>query len=263
MAFEKVRLIGQELKAHAPFTFFGAITGIAFMLIFKELGEIGAQTLFTIFHPLHVVLSAMVTAALFQLHRKAKNFFLILVIGYVGSVGIATLSDCIIPYIGESILGAAIPTHASFHESHPTEAEEPAALGDGQKNLEHNHKPSLHLGFIEEWWLVNPAAILGIVIAFFLPRTKYPHALHILVSTWASASHMLMNTKADWSAELMAGMFIALFIAVWLPCCVSDIIFPLLFVKADGAHLGHSSCILCGKKTKQKNHTADEAKDHA
>jgi len=28
---------------------------------------------------------------------------------------------------------------------------------------------------------------------------------------------------------------------------VSDIVFPLLFIRSDGAHLGHS-CILCGKK---------------
>ncbi len=255
MAFEKMRLIGRELKAHAPFTFCGAVTGIAFMLIFKGLGEIGAQTLFSIFHPLHVVLSAMVTASLFQLHRKAKNFILILVIGYVGSIGIATLSDCIIPYFGESILGAAIPTEGGMH-THTQEAAEHAA--------EHSeeHRPSLHLGFIEEWWLVNPAAVLGIVIAFFLPTTKYPHALHILVSTWASASHMLMNTQADWSIGLLAGMFIALFIAVWLPCCVSDIVFPLLFVKSDGAHLGHHGCLLCGRKEKPEIQSCQAADSH-
>ena len=30
---------------------------------------------------------------------------------------------------------------------------------------------------------------------------------------------------------MLFGVFLVLFIAVWLPCCVSDIIFPLLFVK--------------------------------
>jgi hypothetical protein len=259
MAFEKMRLIGHELKAHAPFTFFGAVTGIAFMLIFKGFGEIGAQTLFGIFHPLHVVLSAMVTAALFQLHRKAKNFILILVIGYVGSIGIATLSDCIIPYFGESILGAAVPTEGGMHDhEHPSNVESTS----GPEDPAHEHRPALHLGFIEEWWLVNPAAVLGIVIAFFLPTTKYPHALHILVSTWASASHILMNTQADWSIGLLAGMFIALFIAVWLPCCFSDIVFPLLFVKSDGAHLGHHGCLLCSRKEKQENQSSPAVISH-
>lgn len=246
MAFEKLRLIGHELKEHSPFTFFGALTGILFMLIFRRWGEAGSHTLFAIFHPLHVALSAMVTAALFQLHRKARNFLLIFVIGYVGSVGVATISDCIIPFIGESILGAAIPTHAAFHE-HSNDALE----GHGEHSEEPDHyRPHLHLGFIEEWWLVTPAALVGIVAAYFYPRTKYPHAFHVLVSTWASASHMLMNTRADWSFGLLAGMFLALFIAVWLPCCFSDIVFPLLFVRGDGAHLGHP-CILCSRTETQ------------
>jgi hypothetical protein len=241
MAFEKIRLIGQQLKEHSPFTIFGALTGIVFTLLFRRFGVSGGHLLFTIFHPLHVVLSAMVTAALFQIHRKAANFLLILVIGYVGSVGIATISDCVIPFLGESILGAAVPTHAALHEHAHSEEHETAQAAD-----DHDHSPRLHLGFIEEWWLVNPAAVLGIIIAYFLPKTKYPHALHVLVSTWASSSHMLMNTHADWSFTLLAGMFLALFVAVWLPCCISDIVFPLLFVRTDGAHIGHH-CILCGK----------------
>ena len=247
MTFEKMRLIGRELKEHSPFTLFGAITGIVFMLIFKGLGEVGAHTLFSIFHPLHVVLSAMVTAALFELHRKARNFILILVIGYVGSIGIATLSDCLIPYMGETVLGASVPSHAEMHEH---EHEEQIAAAEAQDH-EHTHRPKLHLGFIEEWWLVNPAAVLGVILAYFLPTTKFPHAMHVLVSTWASSSHMLMNTHADWSALLLFGMFIVLFVAVWLPCCVSDIVFPLLFVKTDGIHLGHHSCLLCNRKEKQ------------
>ena len=38
------------------------------------------------------------------------------------------------------------------------------------------------------------------------------------------------------------GIFVFLFIAVWVPCCLSDIVFPLLFVKGrkDIANLSHS-----------------------
>ena len=71
---EKIRHIAVELKGHAPFTIFGAMTGIALMLIFKNSGSPFAHTLFNIFHPGHVLLSAMVTASIFQLHRKAKSF---------------------------------------------------------------------------------------------------------------------------------------------------------------------------------------------
>jgi hypothetical protein len=218
-----------ELKAHSPFTLFGALTGIALMLLFRNISHQTSYRLFYIFHPAHVVLSAIVTASLFRLHERTKSFFIVLIIGYVGSVGIATLSDSILPFFGEEILGAAIPTHAAVH-SHEH--------GVGEK---HEHKKELHIGFIEEWYIVNPAALLGIVIAFFLPRTKLPHAFHILISTWASTTHIMMNTHQPITAVLVLGIFIVLFIAVWLPCCFSDIVFPMLFVKAEG-----QQCILCG-----------------
>jgi hypothetical protein len=241
--WDRFKHIGQELKAHSPFTLFGAALGIAFMLLFKDISKENALRLFAVFHPLHVVLSAMVTAALFKLHRKASSFLVILVIGYVGSVGIATLSDCIVPYLGESVLGVAVPTHAALH----TLGEEGDGHVDDEVQEEHTHKHPLHLGFIEEWYLVNPAALVGVILAYVWPRTKIPHAMHVLVSTWASASYLLMSSPEEFGLSMLLGMFVVLFAAVWLPCCVSDIVFPTLFLRADGAHLGHHSCVLCGK----------------
>jgi hypothetical protein len=107
-----------ELKNHAPFTLFGAVTGIALMFVFRNLAEHTTYRLFYVFHPLHVTLSAIVTASLFRLHEKTKGFLIVLVIGYFGSIGTATLSDSIIPFFGESILGVAIPTEAQVHDSH-------------------------------------------------------------------------------------------------------------------------------------------------
>jgi hypothetical protein len=235
---DKTKLIGAELKSHLPFTLLGASTGIVFMLLFRGLGKEHAQTLFSVFHPLHVMFSAMVTAALFEIHRKAKSFLLILIIGVVGSIGVATMSDCVLPFFGESILGAAIPTHAALHDHE-----------DGQKCEENHdeHHAQLHLGFIEEWYLVFPAALIGVLLAYFKPATHLPHASHVLLSTWASSAHILMNTEADMTATLLAGVFIVLFLAVWLPCCVSDIVFPLLFIGSDEQHHPHS-CVFCRKK---------------
>lgn len=278
---EKIKLIGQELKNHSPFTLIGAATGILFMLAGQQWFADRAETLFSVFHPLHVVLSAMVTAALFEVHRKAKNFLMILAIGVVGSIGIATLSDCVLPYFGETILGAAIPKHADLHvhdhqqpaveDTHEhTEActhdREPAIAESGHEHsdeCEHGHDAAstedihehtddcgharLHIGFIEDWYLVFPAAIIGVLLAYFRPRTHLPHASHVLLSTWASSAHMLMNTHAAMNITLVFGMFIVLFLAVWLPCCVSDIIFPLLFAKSGTEHQPHA-CVFCRKK---------------
>ena len=43
-----------------------------------------------------------------------------------------------------------------------------------------------------------------------------------------------MNMHADWTALMVLGMFLVLFIAVWVPCCVSDIVFPMLFIGKSG-----------------------------
>ena len=259
---QRIRHIGSELWIHSPFTLLGAVAGIIFMLLFRNISEENARWLFAVFHPLHVLLSAMVTAALFKLHRKAASFMIILIIGVVGSIGVATLSDSLIPYLGQSILGATLPTHAALHNcpihghgadcDHDHEHDDTAAYAD-------EHGPHLHLGFIEEWFLVVPAALLGVMLAYFRPQTKIPHAGHILVSTWASASFMLMNSPQEIGVLLLIGMFIALFIAVWVPCCLSDIVFPTMFVRTDGPHLGRHSCLLCGKHNPTE--TAPEAAD--
>ena len=220
---EKIKHIAAELKGHAPFTVFGACVGILFMLVFKSVGRPRAETLFAIFHPGHVVLSAMVTASMFQLHRKKRSFLLVLVVGYAGSIGIATLSDSIVPYFGEQVFGLDVPSHADVHGHHDEPGEE----------AEHCQGHGLYLGFLEQWYIVHPAAILGVLIAYFLPRTKLPHAGHVLISTWASSSHILMNIESEITAGVLAAIFVILFIAVWLPCCISDIVFPLLFVDSD------------------------------
>ena len=248
------RLLGvaKELKNHAPFTLVGSIIGVLCMLLFKNFSVEANHRLFQFFHPAHVVLSALITASLFKLRSGKTNILLIFVVGYIGSIGVATLSDCVIPFFGETILGVAVPSHATLHTS---PGEEDAALEaeadhahehedahdhaqtnvhDHDHESEHGHQPHLHLGFIEDWYIVNPAALLGIFLAFWIPHeklhTQLPHASHVFISVWASSFHMLMNTTGDFSVVILFGMGVVLFIAVLLPCCISDIVFPMLFV---------------------------------
>jgi len=236
----RIAAIGSELRHHAPFTLFGAATGIVCMLLFHNASESVNHRLFQVFHPAHVVLSAIVTASLFKIYEKKVSIVKLVVIGYIGSVGVATLSDCVLPFFGESILGVAVPRHADLHDHEETgEAHDHGTTGHEAHSDEAGGavRPRLHLGFIEDWYVVNPAALLGILIAYFWPQTKFPHAAHVLVSTWASSFHVLMNTHAELTATMLMGVFVVLFVAVWLPCCVSDIVFPLLFVKSAPLHL--------------------------
>ena len=250
---QRFRAILSELEHHAPFTLIGAATGIACMLLFRNASLEVNHRLFQVFHPGHVVLSAMVTASLFKLYDKRAGLLKIVLIGYLGAIGVATVSDCVLPFFGESLLGVAIPTHAAQHShagtddhDHDQAVEAPAHDHDEATAHAHDHdaephaahaaephsvRERLHLGFIEDWYVVNPAALLGIAIAWFWPRTKFPHAGHVLISTWASSFHVLMNTHRELTPLMLVGVFVVLFIAVWLPCCVSDIIFPLPFVK--------------------------------
>ncbi|MBU1007060.1 MAG: hypothetical protein KKH08_05690 [Candidatus Omnitrophica bacterium] len=205
-----IRKIFSELKHHAPFTILGAIIGIVSMVFLKNLSENIVHNTFYVLHPMHVLLSAFVTASMYSIYRHKNkeqkcNIFILLLIGYFGSVGIATLSDSLIPYVGEALL-----------------------------NMPHREA---HIGFIEKWWLINPLAIIGIIAAHFRPFTKLPHAIHVFISTSASLFHIIMAIGAGSTLGLMvyAGIFFFLFIAVWLPCCVSDIVFPLLFIKKDNA----------------------------
>ena len=193
-------VVTTELKAHAPFTLLGTLTGLVLMvaIVSAHVPRNASVTLFWSLHPLHVLLSALVTSAMFTLHGR-RNVWKTIVVGYVGSVGIATLSDCIIPYVGEILV-----------------------------NLPHR---GIHLGFIEKWWLVNPLAAAGICLGYLWPHTRLPHAGHVLLSTWASLFHMTMAMGGEFGVATYLALTVFLFLAVWVPCCTSDIVFPLLVAR--------------------------------
>lgn len=198
-----LRLIGIELKEHVPFTAFGAITGIIIMVIIvlANVPPAISRTIFFTLHPLHVVLSAIATTAMYRKYGGERVWATVLV-GYIGSVGIATLSDAIIPYLGGVLLNVEI---------------------------------AFEVPFIKEWWLINPAALVGIAVGYWIPTTKFPHSGHVLLSTWASLFYFTAFGTAQW-LPLLPFIFLFLFIAVWLPCCVSDIVVPLFFT---GKRLPH------------------------
>ena len=190
-----------ELKHHIPFTIFGALTAIILIVIIiagnllPRIIPISEQVFF-ILHPTHVFLSALATTTLY-LKYSSKNIWLAIFIGYTGSIGIATLSDSIIPYLGEILLG-----------------------------LPHAHA---HIGFIEKPFITNIPAFIGIGLAYWKGYSTFPHSGHVLISTWASSFHIFMAIGVALTFLQIIGIFVFLFLAVWIPCCTSDIIYPLLF----------------------------------
>jgi hypothetical protein len=210
-ASKMLRRIASELKEHAPFTAIGAVTGIILMVIivFADIPSPISQATFYTLHPLHVVLSALVTTAMYMKYRKGKLWAAIL-IGYAGSVGIATLSDAVIPFLEGTSLNIDIGFHAPFLET-----EEMPYFG------------------VAKWVVINSAAVIGIAIGYWKHTTKIPHSGHVLLSTWASLFYFTAFGTASW-IPLLPLIFVFLFLAVWIPCCMSDIVFPLLFIRKAG-----------------------------
>jgi len=129
-----------------------------------------------------------------------------LIIGFVGSVGICGISDIIIPYISGFLLGA------------------------------HMH---LHICIVEHPRLVLPFVFLGILMGFLAPGTLekqegvvFSHSLHVLVSAIASILYLVSFGVTDWIHRIGV-VLIYMVLAVVIPCCTSDIVFPLLFTSNE------------------------------
>ncbi|MFP4117089.1 MAG: hypothetical protein ACLFQ8_03420 [Candidatus Aenigmatarchaeota archaeon] len=186
-----------ELKRHVPFTAFGALSGIVLMtvVVFVGLPHKVSHTIFHTLHPIHVVLSAIITTALYRKYRK--GVLTAVVIGLFGSIAIGTFSDALLPYIGGTLLNVSIP---------------------------------LHICVLENPLLIISSAFFGVAAGFMWEHTKVPHAGHVLLSTYASLFYLTtFGSPASW-IPVLPFVFVVLFFAVWIPCCVSDILFPLLFV---------------------------------
>ncbi len=166
------------------------------IIIFVGITFETSDTIFYVLHPLRIVLSALVTTAMYRRYRGSVA--MAVGIGFVGSIAIGSISDIFFPYIGGVLLGLPI---------------------------------TLHISLIEHTWLITLSALAGIAIGLSWSRTKVPHAGHVLTSTYASLFYLTtFVAPADW-LPLLPLIFPILFVAVWIPCCVSDIVFPLLFVR--------------------------------
>jgi hypothetical protein len=210
----KLRHIIVELGAHLPYSIFGVVIGviIAGMLTFfaailnaRHMLPFASEELFHVFHPTHILLSALVTTAMFWKHER--RFFKTLLIGFVGSVAICGISDILLPYLGGRLFGTNMHLHVCI--------------------IEHPH-------------IIIPFAIIGVAVGFLVPSaieksTEFSHSMHVLVSSLASILYLISFGMPDWT-HMIGEVFLITIIAVMLPCCLSDIVFPLSFVNHKHHH---------------------------
>lgn len=203
-----------ELLEHLPYSIFGVIIGIVMMglltfvaisLNTKHLLPNAAEELFHVFHPIHILLSALVTTAMFWKHER--RFLKALLVGLIGSIAICGVSDILLPYLGGKLFGRQMHLHICILE-HPN--------------------------------IIIPFAFIGVLFGFLVPSTiekstEFSHSMHVLVSSMASILYLISFGITDW-IHMIGGIFLITIVAVMLPCCLSDIVFPLSFVDTKGGN---------------------------
>ena len=194
MKFKTKELI-HELKHHLPFTIFAtAIAIIIVILIIYILKQDISETAFHLLHPLHIIASAIVTTAIF--YKYKKNILQAIIVGTLGALIIGSISDIIFPYLGGKIL---------------------------------NLNLIFHLPLIESPLIILTSAIIGSILGIFTKITKIPHTIHVSLSVFASLFYILAFSSKI-SLIYFIGIFIVVIIAVIIPCCTSDILFPFFFL---------------------------------
>lgn len=202
----KAKKILIELIEHLPFSIFGAIVSIlligAFIVIAKlmqaeEFLPQSFEQLFHLFHPVHVLFSAIATTAMFWKHDN-RNIYKAILVGFVGSIVVCGISDIFFPYLGGLLFGM------DMH---------------------------MHICVLEEPQLVFPFATIGVLAGLgvgksFENSTQYSHSVHVFISSMASLLYLLSYGIPDLVAYLGVNFTITV-VAVIIPCCLSDIIFPL------------------------------------
>lgn len=210
----KSRYILTELIHHIPFSVFGVMIGLLMMGVLTFIAEISghghdlaeaSMELYHVFHPSHILLSAVSATAMFMKHDG--HIGKALAVGFVGSLALCSLSDSIFPYIGGLLIGG---------EMH------------------------FHVDILEHPGLVLPFAAVGTLAGLAAPRsfekaTEYSHSMHVFVSAVASILYLMAFGLDDWTHAL-GGVFLVTIVAVMLPCCLSDIVFPLTCTHAHCRH---------------------------
>ena len=195
-----------EILEHSPFTAFASIIAVAIvfgLFFFKQSLIPTIASSFETIHELHIIVAAIVSSALF--YKYKKNIPLAIIVGLVSSIAIGSLSEIIFPYLGSTIISL---------------------------------KPEFHLPIFESPLIIISMALLGCVLGIIFKITKFPHALHIFISTFASLLYIIKYTQTLTIISFI-GILIITFIAVIVPCCIGDILLPMLLNAKDEDMHGH------------------------
>ena len=206
---KKLKIIVVEFLHHFPYSAMGVAAAFGILLWLEKIGWQQAPLLqFHVTHPIHLFLSAFVTTAMFW--KYEQKIIKGILVGGLGVIPICTASDILFPFLGAQMMGATLP---------------------------------LHICLFEEPVMVLASTGVGIFAGFILVRlldhvTELTHMLHVLVSSLASLLYLITFDNLLWQ-NAMAAVFSITLVAVWVPCCLSDIAFPLALTSENYPHEPH------------------------
>jgi hypothetical protein len=202
-------MVMEEFVQHLPYTVVGSLIAMAAVWWFagQHLNHGSADALFRqsranfhVFHPLHICLSAIATTSLFWRHER--HLSRAITVGGLGTVIPCGLSDYVFPYIGGVVLGQPMELHMCVID-HPL-----------------SFVPFLALGILGGLWVEERLA----------GSHLFSHGAHVFVSSAASLLYLVSFGCTAWIADpsLAFPTLLIIVLAVWIPCCISDIVVPAM-----------------------------------
>ena len=154
-----------------------------------------------------MLFSSMATTAMFW--RYERRCLKAIVVGFAGAVGICGISDILMPFYSGRLLGV---------------------------------KMHLHICILEHPQIIAPFVAVGILTGLIVPEVRkstiFSHSAHILISSMASILYLVSFGLSEW-VQVIGMVFVYMILAVIIPCCVSDIIFPLLLTGEEARSEEH------------------------
>lgn len=212
----RVNVLSVEFVRHLPYTIASSLIAMVAIWYFgmtQSQQRIGndwtseVQWSFHVLHPLHVFLSAITTTAV--IWHFDRRLLKTLIIG-LGSVVPCALSDYIVPFVGGRLLGQMMELHICLIE-HPT--------------------------------LILPFLLLGILSGLLFEErvsghSVFSHGVHVFISSSAALLYLVSFGFTGWMTDiqLVFPVLLVVVIAVWIPCCISDIVIPLSAIHQGKRH---------------------------
>jgi hypothetical protein len=166
----------------------------------------GTIVLFHLFHPAHMLFSAAATAAMFR--RYDRSTVKAILVGLAGAVIVCGVSDILMPHASAGLLGHQVP---------------------------------LHICILQHPMLIVPFAAVGVLLGLLAAEgvsasTFFSHSLHVFTSSMASIFYLVASIGQTAWFDRIGLVFLFVVLAVMIPCCVSDIVFPVLMTKNARKH---------------------------